>query len=319
MQKQLHYLILMLTFTLLNATTQAQSVGFTSLFRPGARIGVQYMPTDLINEDNAFGYRQVRTTLIVPLGGGASLDLKKLKASAQQSFLTFNTGLRQYELETVGLQTEVANFSLGFTGMKASVGLGTGIWVYSVHAGFLQSLEETGKRTPFAMAALLKIKIKGVNRQNFFGGAVVYAGKQWFPIPLLGIRRKLAKKLHLTALFPVKLDISKKFSKTSRLSWLRTVNGFSAPLKGGVSNLQDQLFSFGSFRSSFIYQLRLSKSLRLLFEGGANLFGKVQLYDENRENKLLEYDAHFTPYAGITARFNFGKSLLGSQMFGNDM
>lgn len=320
MQKQLQTLFLGLTLCLFTTAIQAQYVGFTSLFRPGARVGVQYMPSDLLDETNQFGYSQIRTALIVPLSGGADLNLKKLRASAQQSFLNFNAGIRQYELNNLGIQRELGNFSLGLTGVKASVGIGTGIWAYTVQAGFLQSLESSGGRAPFAMAALLKIKIKGLNRQNFFGGGLVYAGKRLLPIPLIGIRRKLAKKLHLTALFPVQLDITKKFSKSSRLSWLSAVNGFSSTLQPNAGAItQEALFSFSSFRSSFIYQLRASGNLKLFFEAGMNLFGQAQIYDSDRENKLFDYDAHFTPYAGITARFNFGKSILGSQMFGNDM
>lgn len=311
-------LLTLLSIICLTISANAQYIGFASLFRPGARIGIQYMPSDVLENEGNFGYSQIRSTLIVPMGGGANLDLKKLSASAKQQFLTFNLGARQFQMGDLGLRYELGNASIGFTGMSASTK--SGIWAYTIHAGAIQDFKNTNNTTPFAMAALLRIKVKGINRQNFFGGAIVYAGKRAIPIPLIGLRRKLAKKLHVTAIFPAQIDLTKKFSKRIRLSWLNAVNGFSSTVELNSPIQQgNALLAFSSFRSSLILQWKLSKSLRLFFEGGMNTFGQIQVFEEDRSNKLVSYNANFTPYAGLTARFNFGKSLLGSQLFGNDM
>ncbi|MGB0524398.1 MAG: DUF6268 family outer membrane beta-barrel protein [Flammeovirgaceae bacterium] len=295
----------------------AQYVGLTSLFRPGARVGVQYMPTDLVEKEVPFGYSQLRSTLIIPMGGAANLDLKKLKASARQQFLTFNFGARQYELGNQGTKREVGNFSLGFTGVSLSTN--SGIWAYTVHAGILNDFA-IQEQQPFAMAAVMKIKIKGLNRQDFFGGGLIYAGKRLFPVPLIGIRRKLAKKLHITAIFPVQIDLSKKLSKRTRLSWLNTWNGFSTNMEYVTNGSpQNALFAFSALRSSLIFQWKLSNNLRLMLEGGMNTWSNVRVFDSNRDNEWVDADANFTPYVGVTARFNFGKSLVGSQLFGNDL
>ncbi|MFT5914173.1 MAG: hypothetical protein ACJAWV_000932 [Flammeovirgaceae bacterium] len=306
----------LLSLLLFFNSAEAQDVGFSSFFRPGMRLGAMYIPKSDVGKSETAEMLHVRSGFIIPLGGGASLNLKKLKVEAKQSFLNINIGYRKNDWSVLANSNQMTNFSIGYTGVK--VGLGKGIWAYSGNVGFIRDINSESI-SPFALAGLLKIKVKGLNKQNFFGGAVAYNGKRPLIVPIIGWRRKIAKKTHLTALLPIQVDITTKLSKSVKLSFLNTVNGFANQTENNFLNQERNLLqTFGGLKHSLIFNWRVSKSVRFLLEGGSFSIANFQLFDEGRDNRLLKSEANFIPFASFSARINFGKSLIGSQLFGND-
>ena len=47
-------------------------------------------------------------------------------------------------------------------------------------------------------------------------------------------------------------------------------------------------------------------------------FFQLSLTETNEKNKISKHNAFLAPYAGLTFRFNLGKFLFGSQMFGTN-
>jgi len=307
---------ILLLLLLLSSGSQlfAQDIGLSSFFRPGARVSALYLPEKDLGNGETLEMSQLRTSLIIPVGGKASFSLKDLEAKASQHFINVSAGFRQANWNVLPSESQIANFSVGFTGISGK--LGSGIWFYTGQAGFLQDLDVNTEASPFAVLAAMKIKIKGLNKQNFYGLGVAYNGKRFLPIPLIGLRRKIADKTHITAIFPVQLDVTTKLSSKTQLSFLNTVNGFANQTE--VAPNQERLMTFGGLRNSLILKYKISKGFSLWLEGGVFSFAQLQLFDTDRDQKFTQSEANFTPFASVTARINFGKALIGSQLFGND-
>lgn len=295
----------------------AQSFGIASLFKPGARTSFTYLPDAAISDSQSVGFAQLGATAIVPLKGSFSIDIKKLKAEANQAFWTLGGAVR--EVRVTDAETRfVYTFGTGVTGVRA--GTGKGIWAYSANIGLIQDPGVRNTYQPFAAGGLLRIRIKGVHRQNFFGVGAAWNGRSFIPVPIWGIRRRIASNMHLSLLLPLQADITWKPAKKFELNLWNRLASFRSSFRfvpeGGAA--ENRMINYNSLQSSIVAQYKFSGRFKLLAEGGYSYLRSFG-FETTGKDDIASYNPEAVPFARISARFNFGSSPLAAELFGNDL
>jgi hypothetical protein len=286
---------------------QAQFIGASALFRPGLRLGAAYQPA---TDSAGLGMAQARMSLIVPIGGKTEFKLSELKASTAQHFLSMGASWRQIEGDMLPKAQQTPQFGLGIAGVKA--GLLTGIVAYGAYAGVINHAQGN---VFFAGAGAVKVQVKGLNKQNFYGFALIYGGKKVFPLPILGIRRKIADKTFVTVLLPAQIDVTRNLGKGSQLVAMASLDGFRTYIS--PQRMQNDLkLNFSRLKCGLTFNWRLNRNIRILAEGGINAWSQVQIEGERFSWKGNPAP---TPYANVGLRMNLGNSLISTQLFGMDL
>lgn len=309
--------LLCVAVLLSSAGAFAQTFGIASLFKPGARLSAVYQPDAAINDSLSVGFSKVGATAIVPLKGDVSFDIKKLKASASQAFWTIGGVAR--EVRFTGLQDRlIYTFGTGVTGVTAATG--KGVWAYSVNIGLSQDVGVKSTYQPFGAAGLLRVKIKGVHRQNFYGVGAAWNGRTFIPVPIFGIRRQLAPKMHLSLLLPLQADITWKPHKSFELNLWNRISSFRSSFlyqpEGGME--EDRMLNYTSLQSSLLAQVKFSPKVKMLVEGGYSYLRTLG-FETTGKDEIDAWSVDPAPYVRVSARVNFGSSPIASQLFGNDL
>lgn len=299
--------------------TEAQSIDIPSLFNPGIRVGGLYLPEISVNDSVKYGMGRIRTTFIIPLNGNIKVSLKDLNIAARQSFLSVNAGVRETDFSPMKTSNNLYNLSVSFLHIRASIS--NGLWVYYGRAGLDNDLRNDQNIFFTGLAGAAKIYIKGINKINVFGLGVVYSKRVW-PVPIIGLRRKLAENTTLTAILPIEVDITHKFSNKFEAEFKNAV----AALKTGfvVDTLNTHyrndhlILSNFNLQTSLLFIYKATRNLQIYAEGGVYPFLRLNLTLSDEKTKIVTYNYYFAPYAGITIRYNIGKFLFGSQLFGTD-
>lgn len=322
-----HMRLLLLITTLLLAPhgSQAQSFGLEALFRPGLRMGATISPAVQVDDSINFQLSNYRMGLIVPIGGQLSLDIKDLKASAHQHFWTLNAGVRQVELEGIVTDKSLYNFTTGVTG--AFAGTGKGIWGYTANVGIVQSFSLSDEYNPFFIGGIAKIKIRGIHKQDYYGLLAVYSGARFFPLPIIGFRRKLFEGAHLNLLLPIQADIDYKPHKNIQFVLRTGFGGFRTWMEvDSTAAIFDEqplareqaVLAFGNITSALEFRYRFNANFKLILEGGYFAPARLSLrQDQQTEHTVFSTPA--VPYGRIAFRYNFGKAPINAQLFGNDL
>lgn len=308
---------------LTTAASYAQNFGLQSLFRPGLRLGTTYAFDSDINDTLSFGMTKYRMGLVVPLSGGLSLDLKNLKASVKQDFLTVNAGFRDIRMDGLLSSPHVYSFTAGVTGIRA--GTNNGIWGYTVNAGIVQDLEFSSSNNLFFLAGAVKLKIHGLHKQNYYGLIAVYNGGRFLPVPILGIRRKLFDGAHLNVLLPAQVDITYKPVDDVKMTLKSSIGGFrnwtrvdtSKAIFSELNDTDQAILGFANLTHSLEIEYKVSGNTRIILDGGVYAPARVS-FNKDVRNDYHAFDPTVVPFVRIAIKFNLGKSLIGSHMFGND-
>jgi hypothetical protein len=291
---------------------EAQIPGLNAFFAPGMRAGVEVLPA---SGSDSLTLQRAYLGFIFPLGGKTKLSLRELEASHKQSFLTLNTGVRRITSPLLHVPAErVGNLTVGFTQVYAR--LGKGILFYTVNGGLLQN---TGtKPNFFATAAFAKIKVKGLRKQNIYGFALAYSFGNVLPVPILGFNRKLGKKWDTHVLLPMSADISFKASKKLNFTAETSLKNFRTYL----TLAQYPVFDRQNFQLFFPQTVLhadwdFGKRTQLRLTAGCAYAGAVRTYEEKKllDSRLLSP----APIFSAQVKIDLGKSLLSSQLFGNDL
>jgi hypothetical protein len=313
-----------LTALLLCTSTlsQGQSFGLQSLFNPGLRLGTTHTFDTPIDDSTSFGMTKYRLGLVIPLNGNVTFNLKELKAGVQANFWTINGGMRDVRLDGLLQNRYVYNFTTGVTGLKA--GTGKGIWGYTANIGVVQDLKYSTSNNLFFIAGIIRLKVHGIHKQNYFGLVATYSHKRFLPVPIFGFRRKLFDKSHINVMLPVQIDIDYKAGKNVKFRLKSALGGFSnwtkvdtsASVFSEIENEQ-ALFSYLKLSNGLEVRIKASKQVTIIVEGGVNAPARIG-FNSASEKKVYVPDYGIFPFARLEVRFSFGSSLIGSHLFGND-
>ncbi len=301
---------LFILFCLFSNIVFAQSFSLNSLFQTGFRASVWHTPPQ--NTPVQFGFSHAQVHLITPLGGKTELDLKNLDIRGHQTFLNVSAGLRLPNTELTENQRYLYNFSAGFTHLRA--GLQNGIWLYSGTVGTVQDFG-LNKHTLFGTLALAKIRLRGLRKQDIFGLGVAYFNDRFLPFPILGLNRKLSENMDLRILLPVQVVLAYRLGKKVNLDLRINSQVFAATVLQSPSLANREAnWRYNQLQAGLILGFKIASKTRLLFEGGTGFLSQLSV-----KNKLdSNYNFPLMPYFGVSLHTNFGKQLLGSQLFAQE-
>ena len=217
----------------------------------------------------------------------------------------------------------VYSFTAGITGIRA--GTNNGVWGYTVNAGIVQDLEFASSSNLFFLAGAVKLKIHGLHKQNYYGLVGIYSGGRFLPVPVFGIRRKLFDGAHINILLPAQADITYKPTDDVRIMLKTSIGGFrnwtkidtTSAMFSDVDQSDQAILAFANLTHSLELEYRIAKNVRIVADGG--IYAPAQIgFHEDISSEYHTFDSTIMPFARLSFKFDLGKSLIGSHMFGND-
>jgi len=258
----------------------AQGLDISRFFRTGLNLRAEYIPDADLKDTTGgnIGFSRYNAQLIIPLKGKVEASWKKLDITAKQYFLTLNGGVRQVRnSKNLPLEPNHNLYTASFAVAGLHAGLRSKMWLYAFGGGITESNKTLNKMHPYATAAALRVKIKGLNHQKFYGLAAVYSNSSipFLIAPVWGLNKKIADNTTLTLILPVQAQITYKFNSKSNISFLLTPGGYN----GGVtdtalthSKVRLQ-YIYSHIKSSLTWNWKPNKNVRISTEAGL-LFGR---------------------------------------------
>lgn len=277
-------------FLLISTFSYAQGIDINRFFRTGLNVRAEYIPnTDLKDTTGNTGFSRYNAQLIIPLKGKVEASLKKLDITARQYFLTLNGGIRQVRNNNLPLQPNHNLYTLSFAVAGLQAGLRSKMWLYAFGGGITESASTLSNPHPYGTAALLRVKIKGLSHQKFYGLAAVYSNSSipFLIAPVWGINKKIASKTTLTLILPVQMQLTFKFSSKNNLAFLLTPGGYNGGVQDTVLTRKVRLqYVYSHLKTSLTWNWKPNKNLRISTEAGFLLGRSVTLsYLPNRSEK----------------------------------
>lgn len=316
--------ILLLWLISLPLASFSQSFDLVQIFRPGIKIGAEYMPDAKFEHADSlkFGSRRGNIQIIVPLQSRVDMSLKNLDIRAKQTFWTINASYREPSISFIEKQRQLYTFSMGITGLKA--GLRSGLWFYTAQIGMSEDANTLNEWKPTFGGLLVKFHVINLKSAFIYGAGAFYNNKQFIPAPIFGYYRRFSKKANFLAVLPAQIRFGYNPSKSVGMSWQVSPAGF----RSGFSNAApDAIFSnkgerillnYRQLKLSMGLNIRFSRQSRLLLEGGWLTARQVRFAD-NAGELLYKHKIQAGAFVGATLQLNLGKAILDSQNFGVEL
>ena len=296
---------------LLSIKTQAQlNFALNQLFKPNVRLRYQVMANSNMGNDTLkLGYQQASIAGVLPLGGNVSASLQKLELKAHQSFLNVQLGARVVQFPFLQQSQNIGNATVGFTHLRGQVG--KGVWAYTAQVGAIANQDNPSNLNPFAIVGLVKIRVKGLRKQNILGLGAGVNGGQFFVAPIIGWNRKLAKKWDIAILLPVQIGITYKHNKKLLFEWSNNFSAFAFRVSPNIARYSDA-------RTSLETTWKVGKWAQLMLEVGGAYYQNVRLQNTDRTVEIGWFRAQklgFTPFASVGLRLQLEGGFMSSQIF----
>lgn len=316
--------VLLMIFSLLAFTVKAQDLSFNFLLNPSVRIGAEYLPVQEI-VDNERSMQRYFANFVIPVQSKFSIKSLKINPpkfvlNVSQKFLTLNAGMRLIQADKIADPSPVYNLTVGITGLEA--GLGKGIWFYTANTGIVQDIRENDRLHPFFTGAFGFIRFRGLRKQDIYGVAVGYQYGRVFPIPLLGLNRKVSKKTQLSLLLPLQAQLKYKVSRKSTLSWMNALTSLQAGVRpapahpeGFTEQSQISLALFQA-RTSLFWEYKLKRKNSLFLQAGYIPFERISFF--HKSSLIEEGQGLGSFFVQCGMNLGLGKRLINSKIFGND-
>ncbi|MCS7077868.1 MAG: DUF6268 family outer membrane beta-barrel protein [Bacteroidia bacterium] len=294
-----------------------QALDISRFFRTGLNIRAEYIPNaDLQDTTGSVSFTRYNAQLIMPLKGRIKASWRELDITAKQYFLTLNGGVRQIRnSKNTPFEPYHNLYTASFAVAGLRAGLRSKMWLYAFGGGITESISTFNNLHPYATVAALRVKIKGLNHQKFYGLAAVYSNSTipFIIAPIWGINKKIFSKTTLTLILPVQAQLTYKFDRKNNLALLLTPGGYN----GGVqdTNLTKNKirlqYIYSHFKSAACWNWKPNSNVRLTLEAGL-LWGRniVLSYLPDRSKKdAIETRLKPSPvfslnvYASLTNKF----------------
>jgi len=305
-------------FVICSCPLKGQKLGTSWLYRPGVRMHYEQLLPHTTNQQAT----EMEVAYIVPLKGKVEVDVSKLKFRVNQHFLQAGGTYNSLDY-TNQIPASNINVKLGLSGMRS--GLVTGVWVYALQGQMSQTEDFDPVYTGYAGVA--KVRIRGVFKQDIFGLGVIYTGRKFFPVPLLGFRRKLAKHLKLNVLLPSKVELSYHPTKSW---WFLLRSGWKSRVwRDRLPELPNTLAPSGSCATAvhtttawrngldIRYRIPFKKPFWLKVNAGYDVFTSISSHCDasalNRDNNLNNL-----PFLQIGLQLDLGRTFIPARFFGEN-
>lgn len=297
----------------------AQLLNLNRFFAPGLNLHAEWIPVSQLADTSQFGVNRYNLQLIVPLKGDLSVKLRKPDLKVRQTFLAINAGFRQPSITTasplMATKNNIYTLSGALTGISAS--FRDKIWLWSIGGGFTESDNTFSHLKPYGLATVLRIRIKNLKTQYFYGGAISYTPSFLLPVPIAGLTTKLSSQDRLTLIFPVQANLNHSFSETFNTDIALGFGGFN-------SGYQTPIFGSNPIRLNY-RQIKLSAQAnynptkRVQFSLELGIAAARNLTAKFGNTTLRDFTPKAQPFVGLNLYINLKGSILESRGFGNDL
>jgi len=272
----------------------------------GGSIGISYtgVPAQSFKDTSGgFGYHAFGININVPLFGNRGKVIENMKQDGKPHFyqVAGHAGFETFR-STIGFLKEQRNF------YTASAGLG--------------AMFSSGKKNIILADASIGIASDGLvmnagdQKYRFSGSFIVnhrhsastlyqyglvftYAYGRPLPLPVLGIRKKFSGTWIFSAILPVSLEFTDRFSKNMSISFLLRPSGnrFQLQNKGDFNTASSNVYlQLRQFQLGALWQYRFAKQFSLGAEAGFLGGGKLK-FTEPEDRKTILYAASTKPGA----------------------
>lgn len=300
---------------LVSSLGYSQSLNLGFLFKPGITAGGEYTHAAPFNnslDSSRFQINKYRLQATIPLKTKIGIDWKKLDLKASQTFLTFNTSIRQPSFTNSTIENQsIYTVSAGITSLSA--GLRNGIWLYSGNV-YMSESAKTISASPQVngLGYVARIRLANLKFIYFYGAAAVYNFGKFIPVPIAGFRAKLNKKWTLTVVLPVQAKLAYKIKKGHNLEFGTTLSGFNSVYR----DKNDVFMNYRQLKNHIVFNSAISKKVNLSVEAGYSAWRNISFRDGKTD--IADFDVRAAPYGSLSLNYTFGKSLLDMKLEGVD-
>jgi len=288
----------------------SQSLYLDFLFSAGITYSSEFHGPSSLNDSVDFGFNKHRLQFVLPLKTkiGVSLknfDFKKMDARASQLFLTASVGANQVKFNDYK-EDAIYRGAVGVTGITA--GFRNGIWLYSANV-YIDENQETfnGDLVPNFRGYVTKVKVKSFDFIYFYGGALVVNQGQFFPVPVVGFQKKIAKNTRASLIFPVEAKINYKINTKLNFDLGVNFDGLNTIYrKGSVLNDSDASINYRQLKPYLSINSKVAKQFKLKAEAGLSTLQQYNLIGTSNSQEL-----GMTYYVAVSLNYQIGSSVFG--------
>ncbi|MCB9360145.1 MAG: hypothetical protein H6587_01310 [Flavobacteriales bacterium] len=291
-------------------STFSQSLQLDFLFSSGLTYSSEFHGAAQVNDSVDFNFNKHQLQFVLPLKTKINLDLKKLdfkkmNLSSSQLFLTSKIGLNQSSFTDKSSNT-IYKASIGITGLNA--GLRQGVWIYSANL-FIDESDKSynGNLVPNFRGYGARVKVKSFDFIYFYGAGLVVNQGKFFPVPILGFQKKVAKNLKARIVFPIEAKLNYKANAKLNFDVGANFDGVNTIYRSGsVFKDTDGSINYRQLKSYIAINSKIAKQVKLKLEGGLSVAQQyAMIHKDYSENIGTSY------YIAFTLNYQFGKSLFG--------
>jgi hypothetical protein len=290
--------------------TFSQSLQLDFLFSSGLTYSSEFHGTAQVNDSVDFNFNKHQLQFVLPLKTKINLDLKKLdfkkmNLSSSQLFLTSKIGLNQSSF-TDKSTNNIYKASIGITGLNA--GIRQGIWIYSANIYVDESDKSyNGNLVPNFRGYGGRVKVKSFDFIYFYGAGLVVNQGKFYPVPILGFQKKVAKNLKARIVFPIEAKLNYKANSKLNFDIGANFDGLNTIYRqGSVFNDTDGSVNYRQLKPYIALNTKIAKQFKLKLEGGMSVAQQYTVIQKDySENLGASY------YVAFSLNYQFGKSLFG--------
>jgi hypothetical protein len=291
-------------------STFSQSLQLDFLFSSGLTYSSEFHGAAALNDSVDFNFNKHQLQFVLPLKTKINLDLKKLdfkkmNLSSSQLFLTSKIGLNQSSFSGQS-STNIYKASIGITGLNA--GLRQGIWIYSANIYVNESDKSyNGNLVPNFRGYGARVKVKSFDFIYFYGAGLVVNQGKFYPVPILGFQKKVAKNLKARIVFPIEAKLNYKANAKLNFDVGANFDGVNTIYRSGsVIKDTDGSVNYRQLKPYIALNSKIAKQVKIKVEGGLSVAQQYTVIQTDySENIGTSY------YIAFTLNYQFGKSLFG--------
>lgn len=290
--------------------TFSQSLQLDFLFSSGLTYSSEFHGASKVNDSVDFNFNKHQLQFVLPLKTKINLDLKKLdfkkmNLSSSQLFLTSRIGFNQSSFSGKS-SNNIYRASIGITGLNA--GIRQGIWIYSANL-YVNESDKTynGNLVPNFRGYGARVKVKSFDFIYFYGlGLLVNQGK-FYPVPILGFQKKVAKNLKARIVFPLEAKLNYKVNPKLNVDLGANFDGVNTIYRqGSVLRGNDATINYRQIKPYLALNSKIAKQFKLKLEGGLSVAQQYTVIQKDYSQSLgTSY------YVAFSLNYQFGKSLFG--------
>jgi hypothetical protein len=310
MKKKIFLTVILLRIAF-SSYSQSFNAGF--LFDPGLTLGTEFMPNSAVNDSVDFKLVKYKFQVTLPVKTKFGLpnlsfkdfSFKKVNAKASQLFVSANFSVHQPSFSSGNNFSKIYTGGLGVIAVSGNVKKNT--WLYGGNIYFSENKTTiTRSPNPNLRGYLLKVNLKNSNLIYFYGASLTFNQGKYYPIPILGARIRLSKRLNTNLVFPIQLKLIYEVNKKTHIDLATNLDGINAISREGSSfkNI-NRTTNYQQLKSYFGINTKFGSHYKVFFETGYVSFREIRTINR-------DYTQTISPsfYFSFSINYHFGISVL---------